>query len=136
MALLLLESNLQLVLPPDFRLKPGILSSQLIILVVFVLDHAAELLLLLIVAEKVVLEVPGFGVSLPELLLPVLDFPLETIVAFLHSGDNLLVFCDLHLIVLIVVDLTVKLQLLLLERTNLPVPLLQQIIQLLQLCRQ
>lgn len=131
MTLLLLESNLQLVLPPDFGFKPCVLSSQLVVLVVLVLDHAAELLFLLVVAEKVVLEIPRFGVSLPELLLPVLDFPLETIVAFLHPGYNLLVFCDLHLIVLIVVDLAVKLQLLLLKRTNLPVPLFQQIIQLL-----
>lgn len=56
-----------------------------------------------------VLEIPGLGISLPKLLLPVLNLSLEAIVSLLHPGNHLLILSYLHLIILVVIYLTVKL---------------------------
>lgn len=71
------------------------------------------------------------AVSIPVLLLPVIDFLLETIVGLLHLGDHLLILVDLDLVVLVVVDLGVKFQLLLLELGQFFVAVLQEVVELL-----
>lgn len=59
-----------------------------------------------------VFDFPGFAISIPVFLLPVVDFTLKGVVSFLHLGHHLFVLVDLNLVVLVVVDLAVQLQLL------------------------
>lgn len=73
----------------------------------------------------------GLAIGIPILLLPVIDFLLETVVGLLHLGDYLLILVDLDLVVLVVVDLGVKFQLLLLKLGQFFVAVLQQVVELL-----
>ena len=55
-----------------------------------------------------ILELSGFVFSLTILLLPVIDFSLEIVIAILHLINDLLIFADFNLIVFVVVDFAVK----------------------------
>ena len=55
-----------------------------------------------------ILELSGFVFSLTILLLPVIDFSLEIVIAILHLINDLLILADFNLIVFVVVDFAVK----------------------------
>jgi len=84
MALVFLKSNFELVFLPHLRFQPGVLSSEFIILGIFILDHTAQLFLLLIVPEEVILKIPGLAIGFPVLLLPIFNLFLQVVVSVLH----------------------------------------------------
>lgn len=128
-----LEGNFHFALSAELWLEPGVLVAEFLILIVLHLDHTTKFLLLLGVLEKVIFDFPSFAISISVFLLPVVNFTLKGVVGLLHLGHHLLVLVDLDLVVLVVIDLAVQLQLLLLQLGELFVPVLQKIIQLLEL---
>lgn len=106
--MLFLVGEFDLVFPSDFWLQPGVLDSELVVLCVFIFDHVAEFFLFLVVLEEVIFELSGFAFGVAVLLLPVVYFPLEVVVTFLHLGRHLFVLAYLDLIVLVVIYFAVE----------------------------
>lgn len=131
MILLLLKSNFQLIFFPDFRFESGVLRSKFLILIIFILDHTAQFFLFLVISEEMILKITSFVISFPIFLLPVINFLLQIIIAILHSSDKLLVFSNLHLVIFVMIDFTVKFQFLLFKCSNLSVSFLEEIIKFL-----
>ena len=131
MILLLLKSNFQLIFFPDFRFESGVLRSKFLILIIFILDHTAQFFLFLVISEEMILKITSFVISFPIFLLPVINFLLQIIIAILHSSDKLLVFSNLHLVIFVMIDFTVKFQFLLFKCSNLSVSFLEEIVKFL-----
>lgn len=112
--MLLLECYLEIADLPIIALEPSILASQLIVLVILVLDHSAELLFLAVVLVQVVLELPGFVLVLFGFCLPVLYLASQFIDILFELASYLLALGDLDLVVAVVVDLGMQLQFLVL----------------------
>ena len=131
MILLFLKSNFQFIFLSDFRFESGVLRSQFLILVIFILDHTAQFFFFLVISKEMILKITSFIISFPIFLLPIINFLLQIIISILHSSNKLLIFSNLHLVVFVMIDFTVKFKFLLFECSNLSVSFLEEIVKFL-----